>query len=435
MEPQRFEQLKSLFTRALKMHPDERRPFLIQMARRDATLRNEVQALLDAHAAPLDLDPLGRPEKSPTQSQGNHGVWRGDVTEHLKDSSLRRLRAGTLPAVDACLVRHHVADCRVCQSRSTRLGERPEPMSGPGRRKHALLVRPSVRYPLQPLQSVGPYRILEKIAEGGMGVVYLAEQSEPIRRRVALKVIKLGMDTRAVIARFEAERQALAMMDHPNVAKVLDAGVTDHGRSYFVMEYVQGETITDYCDRHRLTLEDRLLLFVDVCHAVQHAHHKAIIHRDIKPSNILVAICDGKATPKVIDFGVAKATTQQLTDKTLFTNHGQLIGTPEYMSPEQAEMSPLNVDTRTDVYSLGVVVYELLSGVLPYDWKAIRNGTPREHMGHTIRDREPPRPSMRVGAMPDRDASAIAIGRRTDPWRARSAVAKRSRLDRTHGHG
>ncbi|MHC4580827.1 MAG: serine/threonine protein kinase, partial [Planctomycetota bacterium] len=202
---------------------------------------------------------------------------------------------------------------------------------------------------------VGRYKLLEKIGEGGMAVVYMAEQQEPIRRKVALKIIKLGMDTRQVIARFEAERQALAMMDHPNVAKVLDAGATDAGRPYFVMELVKGVSITEYCDRDRLSTRERLDLFIQVCNAVEHAHQKGIVHRDLKPSNIMVTLHDGTPVPRVIDFGISKATNQRLTEKTLFTRYSQMIGTPEYMSPEQAQMSGLDVDTRTDVYSLGVI--------------------------------------------------------------------------------
>src|SRR5881275_1185827 len=202
---------------------------------------------------------------------------------------------------------------------------------------------------------IGRYKLLQQIGEGGCGVVYMAEQEEPVRRRVALKVIKLGMDTRSVIARFEAERQALAMMDHPNIARVLDAGATETGRPFFVMELVRGVRITQYCDENNLTTEERLKLFIQVCHAIQHAHQKGIIHRDIKPSNILVTLHDSVPVPKVIDFGIAKATERRLTEKTLFTAFEQIIGTPAYMSPEQAEMSGLDVDTRSDIYSLGVL--------------------------------------------------------------------------------
>ena len=213
---------------------------------------------------------------------------------------------------------------------------------------------------------LGHYKLREKIGEGGCGVVYVAEQEKPVRRRVALKVIKLGMDTRSVIARFEAERQALAMMDHPNIAKVLDAGTTEAGRPYFVMELVRGVRITEYCDEARLSTRERLDLFVKVCQAIQHAHQKGIIHRDIKPSNILVTVNDGVPVPKVIDFGIAKATTgQRLTDLTLFTAFEQFIGTPAYMSPEQAVMTSVDIDTRSDIYSLGVLLYELLTGRTP----------------------------------------------------------------------
>ncbi len=210
-----------------------------------------------------------------------------------------------------------------------------------------------------PGTTIGRYKLLELIGEGGFGAVYMADQKEPVRRRVALKIIKLGMDTKQVIARFEAERQALAMMDHPNIAKVLDAGATETGRPYFVMELVKGVHITEYCDTEKLTTKERLDLFIKVCNAVQHAHQKGIIHRDLKPSNVLITMHDDRPVPKVIDFGIAKATNRELTDKTLFTEFRQFIGTPEYMSPEQAQMSGLDIDTRSDVYALGVLLYEL----------------------------------------------------------------------------
>ena len=216
---------------------------------------------------------------------------------------------------------------------------------------------------------IGRYKLLEQIGEGGFGVVYVAEQQEPVRRQVALKIIKLGLDTRQVVARFEAERQALALMDHPNVAKVFDAGATDSGRPFFVMELVKGISIIKYCDQEKLSTGDRLKLFIGVCQAIQHAHQKGIIHRDIKPSNILVTVQEGAPVPKVIDFGIAKATQQRLTEETLHTLLEQFIGTPAYMSPEQAEMSGLDIDTRSDIYSLGVLLYELLTGSTPFDTK------------------------------------------------------------------
>ena len=242
---------------------------------------------------------------------------------------------------------------------------------------------------------IGRYKLLEKIGEGGFGTVWMAEQREPVKRRVALKIIKLGMDTRQVIARFEAERQALAMMDHPNIARVLDAGATETGRPYFVMELVRGIPITEYCDQEQLATQERLELFIQVCHAIQHAHQKGIIHRDIKPSNILVTLHDGVPVPKVIDFGIAKAIQQELTDKTLFTQLQQFIGTPAYMSPEQAEMSGLDIDTRSDIYSLGVLLYELLTGTTPFDAKELmRSGL--DEMRKIIREREPLTPSTRL---------------------------------------
>jgi serine/threonine protein kinase len=243
--------------------------------------------------------------------------------------------------------------------------------------------------------TIGRYKLLEKIGEGGCGVVYVAEQTEPVRRRVALKVIKLGMDTRQVVARFEAERQALAMMDHPNIAKVLDAATTETGRPYFVMELVRGIRITDYCDQANLSTKERLDLFIKVCQAIQHAHQKGIIHRDIKPSNILVTLHDGVPVPKVIDFGIAKATEGRLTDATVYTQLPHFIGTPAYMSPEQAEMSGLDIDTRSDIYSLGVLLYELLVGSTPFDGKELmQSGI--DAMRKTIREKEPVRPSTRL---------------------------------------
>ena len=260
---------------------------------------------------------------------------------------------------------------------------------------------------------IGPYKLLQQIGEGGMGTVFMAEQHEPVKRRVALKVIKLGMDTRQVIARFEAERQALTLMDHPNIAKVLDAGTTDSGRPYFVMELVKGQPITLYCDEHRLTPRQRLELLIPVCQAIQHAHQKGIIHRDIKPTNILVAEYDEQPVPKVIDFGVAKATSQTLTEKTMFTGLGQIVGTLEYMSPEQAKVNQVDIDTRSDIYSLGVLLYELLTGSTPFDRKRLHSAA-FDEMLRIIREEEPPKPSTRLSDSYDSLPSISAL-RHTEP--------------------
>jgi serine/threonine protein kinase/tetratricopeptide (TPR) repeat protein len=248
--------------------------------------------------------------------------------------------------------------------------------------------------------TIGPYKLLERIGEGGMAVVYMAEQTVPIRRKVALKIIKLGMDTKSVIARFEAERQALAMMDHPNIAKVLDAGATETGRPYFVMELVTGVSITEYCDKNNLSTKERLGLFIQVCNAVQHAHQKGIIHRDIKPTNVMVSQHEGRPVPKVIDFGIAKATNQRLTEKTLFTRYAHIIGTPAYMSPEQADLGDMDIDTRSDIYSLGVLLYELLTGTTPFSEKGLREAGYLE-MQRIIREQEPTKPSTKLSTLGD----------------------------------
>ncbi len=267
---------------------------------------------------------------------------------------------------------------------------------------------------------IGPYKLLEQIGEGGMGVVYLAEQQAPVRRRVALKVIKAGMDTRQAIARFQAERQALALMDHPNIARVFDAGSTESGRLYFVMELVHGISITEYCDQHNLSVHERLEHLVEVCLAVQHAHQKGIIHRDLKPSNVLVTEQDGLGVPKVIDFGLVKAAGHQLTENTLLTAFPQMIGTPLYMSPEQAETTALDIDTRADIYSLGVLLYELLTGATPFD-RARFHSSDYDEIRRVIREEEPPRPSLRIGLMGEAGA-ATAAHRGTDLRRLRQRV-------------
>jgi serine/threonine protein kinase len=266
----------------------------------------------------------------------------------------------------------------------------------------------------------GPYQTVRVLGEGGMGIVYLAEQKQPLRRLVALKVIKLGMNSREVMARFGSERQALARMDHPNIARVFDAGVSDQGQPYFAMELVSGTHVTDYCDTHRLNIRERLELFLEICQAVQHAHQKGVIHRDIKPSNILVSEHDGKPFPKIIDFGIAKATDQRLAEYSAFTQFGELVGTPEYMSPEQAELSGLNVDTTTDVYSLGVLLYQLLVGVLPFDGMYLREAGLVELL-RIIREVEPPTPSNRLAGL--REIEEVAANRRTDSHTIRRQLA------------
>jgi serine/threonine protein kinase len=306
-------------------------------------------------------------------------------------------------------------------------------------RAGGFLERPAVEVEkiLVPDTVIGPYKLLEPIGEGGMGVVYVAEQVVPVRRKVALKVIRPGMDTKQVIARFEAERQAMALMDHPNIANVHDAGATESGRPFFVMELVPGIPITEFCDRERLSISERLELFVLVCRAVQHAHQKGIIHRDLKPSNILVTVIDGAAVPKVVDFGIAKATGFTLTDQTLQTGFHQFVGTPLYMSPEQADLSSLDVDTRSDIYSLGVLLYELLTGSTPFDQDTLRQAA-FDEVRRIIREEEPPRPSTRLSTLGE-SLSTVSERRNVEPrhliWAVRGEldwiVMKALEKDRT----
>jgi WD40 repeat protein/serine/threonine protein kinase len=328
-----------------------------------------------------------------------------DLLAELADDFLRRYRAGEQPSVDEYATKHpELAD----QIRE--LFPAVIVMEQPGLGATVDLAPPAERVGA----IIGRYKLLERIGEGGFGVVYMAEQQQPVRRKVALKVIKPGTDTRQVIARFEAERQALALMEHENIAKVLDAGATDSGRPYFVMELVHGVPITEFCDKNRLPTCDRLKLFVEVCRAVQHAHTKGIIHRDIKPTNVLVTLHEGVPVPKVIDFGVAKATGQQLTDKTLFTQFAQLVGTPLYMSPEQAEMTGIDVDTRSDVYSLGVLLYELLTGTTPLDNERLKQAA-FDDVRRIIREDEPQRPSARLSTLGDQAQRSISARRGSDP--------------------
>jgi eukaryotic-like serine/threonine-protein kinase len=370
--PERWRRISSLFDEAVKLPPEGRAAFLDAACGDDPGLRAEVARLLES------ADQAEGFLEKPLVSQA--GPLLREAMEDFEPST------ATPPPEDPA-------------GTSTLTTPAPSGL---------------------PAEHIGPYRLLQKIGEGGMGEVWLAEQTEPVRRRVALKLIKAGMDTKQVIARFEAERQALALMDHPAIAKVYEAGETPRGLPYFAMEYVAGEPINTYCDRHRLGMPERLELFERVCDGVQHAHQKGVIHRDLKPSNVLVAIQDGKPVPKIIDFGVAKATAQRLTEKTMFTELGVLIGTPEYMSPEQAEMTGLDVDTRTDVYALGVMLYELLTGALPFESKELRQAG-YDEIRRRIREVDPPRPSTRISTLGDASTES-AHNRRTEPSKLVSQI-------------
>lgn len=322
---------------------------------------------------------------------------------------------------DASLFEEVVALLDAHYEKDSWLDPRPNPARGEGQ-PTASLEPPERLKNVTAGSQIGNYKVLEQIGAGGMGIVFMAEQLRPIRRKVALKIIKPGMDSSQVVARFEAERQALALMDHPNIAHVLDAGATESGRPYFVMELVRGIPITEYCDQSRLSTQQRLKLFTTVCQAVQHAHNKGIIHRDIKPSNVLVTLHDGVPVPKIIDFGVAKATSQQLTDRTLFTSYAQFVGTPLYMSPEQAEMSGLDVDTRSDIYSLGVLLYELLTGTTPFD-RARLHQAALDEVRRIIREEEPPRPSTRVSSLGNASIN-LSMQRSTDPVKLKQLLLR-----------
>ena len=350
---------ETLFHHALEKPVAERSAFLEQACAGDTALRHRVEALLRSHETP---------DSFLVRSEGNPEATKDSNSDQSEDD------AGAAWPEKEPIARNSTVE-------------------GPGSR-------------------IGPYKLLQPIGEGGMGTVFMAEQTQPVRRTVALKLIKAGMDSRQVLARFGAERQALALMDHPNIAKVLDAGTTNDGRPYFVMELVKGIPITKFCDDRRLSTRERLELAIPVCKAVQHAHQKGVIHRDIKPSNVLIALYDGKPVPKVIDFGVAKATGPKLTDQTLYTEFGAVVGTVEYMSPEQAELNQLDIDTRSDIYSLGVLIYELLTGSTPLQRKRLKQAAVLEVL-RLIREEEPPRPSLRISTTAE--LPSIAACRNVEP--------------------
>src|SRR6266571_40553 len=357
-EPNQREE--AIFEEALALPPDQRAACLDKACGQDAQLRQRVEALLQAREQTTELSKgSGAPVSAPAASD-NRGLAGGAAAASTITLNL------------------------------------------------PLIEKPGDR--------IGRYKLLQQIGHGGMGTVWMAEQEEPVRRKVALKLIKLGMDTKHVIARFEAERQALALMDHPNIAKVHDAGATDTGRPFFVMELVSGDPITTFCDTQKLSTEERLDLFVQVCQAVQHAHQKGVIHRDIKPSNVLVAYggVGSAPAPKIIDFGIAKATAgQRLTDKTLVTQFEQFLGTPDYVSPEQAEMTGVDIDTRSDIYSLGVLLYELLTGKRPFDDKRLSEAG-LDEIRRIIREEEPPRPSTRLSTLSAEEQTTVAKRRQSE---------------------
>ncbi len=392
---------ETIFTEALqKANPAERAAFLGAACDGDAALRRRIEALLAAHEAGGDF--LEPPFAA---AAADARVPPAPTASAASDPAAAEALVATQPDRDAS--GGHEAGPTVAATCDDAAHSAPPPGGAE-----------------KPGTVIGPYKLLQVIGEGGMGAVYLAEQTAPVKRIVALKVIKAGMDTRQVLARFEAERQALALMDHPNIARVLDAGTTDAGRPYFVMELVKGVPIIESCDARRLTPRERLELFIPVCQAVQHAHQKGIIHRDLKPSNVLVALYDGKPVPKVIDFGVAKATGPRLTDRTLVTEFGSIVGTLEYMSPEQAELDQLDVDTRSDIYSLGVLLYELLTGTTPLGHERLK-GVALLEVLRRIREEDPPRPGTRLGAT--EGLPSIAANRGIEPRRLTRLV--RGELD------
>jgi serine/threonine protein kinase len=427
---------KAVFVQALEIaSPTERSAFLDAACAVEPALRRKVEALLkayeDAGSFLPELDPrtgAGSADEEMWKRidpfvQRFETAWQSGtppaiddflptdgadrlaiLKELVKVDMARRSMAGVPARAEDYLDRYpELADCL----HSTQDKDAPRPVT-----PRQAMDRPDLAGDQVGTLVAGRYKLLEQIGEGGMGAVWVAEQTQPVRRKVALKLIKAGMDSKSVLARFEAERQALALMDHPNIAKVLDGGTTENGRPFFVMEHVKGIPFTKYCDEARLSVQERLALFMPVCHAVQHAHQKGIIHRDLKPSNILVCLYDGVPIPKVIDFGLAKAMYQPLTEHTLHTAQGLMMGTPLYMSPEQAEVNNLDVDTRSDIYSLGVILYELLTGTTPLERKRFKEAAWQE-MLRLIKEEEPPRPSTRLsgsGTLP-----TVAAQRKLEP--------------------